>query len=191
MDYAQDNGKVLLIDSPYTLASQRLSITDDPEIRRTRRILLITFGVLLVLAALGTVSSIAGNRITNNSKYSSDGVEIGRSLISVVFFSFGYLVAHRYSKIGLLVFAWLSIIGLVIGGIVVVQLLIVGLTFSTNARSINNSQTNGMLVGASTVFFVVIVIFVVASIIQIVIVRFAFKLAKLIEVKKSSFRQQI
>ncbi|CAM4936784.1 unnamed protein product [Rotaria socialis] len=128
MRYAQDNDKVLLIDSPYMPASQPLSLTDDPEIRRTRKILLILLSGILVLAVLGTIGSITGNGATNNSEYSSRGVQIGRSLISVVFLSFGYLVAHRYSKIGLLV---------------------------------------------------------------IVIVKFAFKLARLIEAKKASFCQQI
>ncbi|CAF4531728.1 unnamed protein product, partial [Rotaria socialis] len=103
MRYAQDNDKVLLIDSPYMPASQPLSLTDDPEIRRTRKILLILLSGILVLAVLGTIGSITGNGVTNNSEYSSRGVQIGRSLISVVFLSFGYLVAHRYSKIGLLV----------------------------------------------------------------------------------------
>ncbi|CAM4967961.1 unnamed protein product [Rotaria socialis] len=60
-----------------------------------------------------------------------------------------------------------------------------------NASSLNNSQTNGMLVGGSTAFFVVIVIIIAGSIVQIVIVKFAFKLARLIEAKKASFCQQI
>ncbi|CAF3127706.1 unnamed protein product [Rotaria socialis] len=191
MRYAQDNDKVLLIDSPYMPASQPLSLTDDPEIRRTRKILLILLSGILVLAVLGTIGSITGNGVTNNSEYSSRGVQIGRSLISVVFLSFGYLVAHRYSKIGLLVFAWLNIIGLVIDGIIVVLLFVAGLTSLTNASSVNNSQTNGMLVGGSTAFFVVIVIIIAGSIVQIVIVKFAFKLARLIEAKKASFCQQI
>ncbi|CAF3230728.1 unnamed protein product [Rotaria socialis] len=191
MRYAQDNDKVLLIDSPYMPASQPLSLTDDPEIRRTRKILLILLSGILVLAVLGTIGSITGNGATNNSEYSSRGVQIGRSLISVVFLSFGYLVAHRYSKIGLLVFAWLNIIGLVIDGIIVVLLFVAGLTSLTNASSVNNSQTNGMLVGGSTAFFVVIVIIIAGSIVQIVIVKFAFKLARLIEAKKASFCQQI
>ncbi|CAF3632865.1 unnamed protein product [Rotaria socialis] len=191
MRYAQDNDKVLLIDSPYMPASQPLSLTDDPEIRRTRKILLILLSGILVLAVLGTIGSITGNGVTNNSEYSSRGVQIGRSLISVVFLSFGYLVAHRYSKIGLLVFACLNIIGLVIDGILVVLLFVAGLTSLANASSLNNSQTNGMLVGGSTAFFVVIVIIIAGSIVQIVIVKFAFKLARLIEAKKASFCQQI
>ncbi|CAF3522522.1 unnamed protein product [Rotaria socialis] len=88
-------------------------------------------------------------------------------------------------------FAWLNIIGLVIDGIIVVLLFVAGLTSLTNASSINNSQTNGMLVGGSTAFFVVIVIIIAGSIVQIVIVKFAFKLARLIEAKKASFCQQI
>ncbi|CAM4967949.1 unnamed protein product [Rotaria socialis] len=247
MRYAQDNDKVLLIDSPYMPASQPLSLTDDPEIRRTRKILLILLsgilvlavlgtigsitgngvtnnseyssrgvqigrslisvvflsfgylvahryskiGLLVVLAVLGTIGSIAGNGVTNNFGYSSRGVQIGRSLISVVFLSFGYLVAHRYSKIGLLVFAWLNIIGLVISGIVVMLLFVLGLVSLTNPSSVNNTQAYGILIGESIVFFVVIVIIIAAFILQIVIVKFAFKLARLIEANKSSFRQQI
>ncbi|CAF3127688.1 unnamed protein product [Rotaria socialis] len=171
--------------------SKPFSLTEDPEIKRARKILGIILGVLIVLTVLSTIGSIAGNGVANNSEYSSRGVEIGQSLISVVFFSFGYFVVHRYSKIGLLVFAWLNIIGLVIDGILVVLLFVAGLTSVTNGSSVNNSQTNGMLVGGSTAFFVEIVIIIAAFILQIVIVKFAFKLARLIEAKKSSFRQQI
>ncbi|CAF3667639.1 unnamed protein product, partial [Rotaria socialis] len=147
-----------------------------------------------VLTVLSTIGSIAGNGVANNSEYSSRGVEIGQSLISVVFFSFGYFVVHRYSQGENLFqeeFAWLNIIGLVIDGILVVLLFVAGLTSVTNGSSVNNSQTNGMLVGGSTAFFVEIVIIIAAFILQIVIVKFAFKLARLIEAKKSSFRQQI
>ncbi|CAF4334185.1 unnamed protein product, partial [Rotaria magnacalcarata] len=101
MQYAQDNEKFVAMGSPYMPVSQLLSLTDDPEIRRTRKNLRILLGVLLVLAVLGTISSIAGVGITNNSKYSSRGAEISQSIISVVFLSFGYLVVHRYSNIGL------------------------------------------------------------------------------------------
>ncbi|CAF3691895.1 unnamed protein product [Rotaria socialis] len=188
---AQDKGNAVLITSLRTPASQPSSLTDDPEIRRTRKILLILLRTILVLAVLATIGSIAGNVVTNNSEYSSRGVEISRSLIPVVFLTFGYLVAHRYSKIGLLVSSWLNIIELVINAIIIVLLFVACLTSLTNASSVNNSQTNGMLVGASIVFFVLIVIIIAALILHIVIGKFAFKLARLIEAKKSSFCQQI
>ncbi|CAF3127670.1 unnamed protein product [Rotaria socialis] len=187
----QNHEKVVAMDTPYMPVSQLLSLNDDPEIRRTRKILLVILGVLFVLAVLGTIGSIAGNGVTNNFGYSSRGVQIGRSLISVVFLSFGYLVAHRYSKIGLLVFAWLNIIGLVISGIAVMLLFVLGLVSLTNPSSVNNTQAYGILIGESIVFFVVIVIIIAAFILQTVIVKFAFKLARLIEANKSSFRQQI
>ncbi|CAM4987701.1 unnamed protein product [Rotaria socialis] len=103
MHTAQEKDNAVLIDSPCMPASQPLSLTDDPEIRRTLKILLILLSGILVLAVLATVGSVAGNGVTNNSEYSSRGVEISRSLIPVVFLSFVYLVAHRYSKIALLV----------------------------------------------------------------------------------------
>ncbi|CAM4936780.1 unnamed protein product [Rotaria socialis] len=191
MHTAQEKDNAVLIDSPCMPASQPLSLTDDPEIRRTLKILLILLSGILVLAVLATVGSVAGNGVTNNSEYSSRGVEISRSLIPVVFLSFVYLVAHRYSKIALLVFVWLNIIGLVIAGIILVLLFVVGLTSLTNGSSVNNSQTNGMRVGGSIVFFVVIFIIFAAFILHIVIGKFAFKLARLIEAKKPSFCQQI
>ncbi|CAM4965179.1 unnamed protein product [Rotaria socialis] len=103
MKYEQGNENAVMVASSTLPVSKPFSLTEDPEIKRARKILGIILGVLIVLTVLSTIGSIAGNGVANNSEYSSRGVEIGQSLISVVFFSFGYFVVHRYSKIGLLV----------------------------------------------------------------------------------------
>ncbi|CAF1625952.1 unnamed protein product [Rotaria magnacalcarata] len=187
MQYAQDNEKFVAMGSPYMPVSQLLSLTDDPEIRRTRKNLRILLGVLLVLAVLGTISSIAGVGITNNSKYSSRGAEISQSIISVVFLSFGYLVVHRYSNIGLRVFAWLNIIDLVIVGIALAILVICGLVVVSTTSSVVDAEQKGILVGLSMVVIIAIILIIAGFILQIIIVKLAFKLARLIEAKKSLF----
>ncbi|CAF4383817.1 unnamed protein product [Rotaria socialis] len=151
--------------NPYVPVSQLLSLADDPEIRRTRKNLRILLGVLLVLTVLGTISSITGNGIVNNSKYSSRGTEIAQSIISVLFLSFGYLAAQRYSKIGLRVFAWLNIIELVIMGIVLAILVICGLVVVRAASSAANGEQKGILV-LSIVVVVVIIAVIIGLILQ-------------------------
>ena len=48
MQYEQDTDKVTMMNSPDTVASPVLLLAEDPEIKRTRKILLIILGVLLV-----------------------------------------------------------------------------------------------------------------------------------------------
>ncbi|CAF3379955.1 unnamed protein product [Rotaria socialis] len=186
MQYAQNNEKIVVMGNPYVPVSQLLSLADDPEIRRTRKNLRILLGVLLVLTVLGTISSITGNGIVNNSKYSSRGTEIAQSIISVLFLSFGYLAAQRYSKIGLRVFAWLNIIELVIMGIVLAILVICGLVVVRAASSAANGEQKGILV-LSIVVVVVIIAVIIGLILQVIIVKMSFKLARLIEAKESLF----
>ncbi|CAF4792577.1 unnamed protein product, partial [Rotaria socialis] len=47
MHYAQGNEKLVLTANPYTPISQPMPLTEDPEIRRTRKIVLIIVGVCL------------------------------------------------------------------------------------------------------------------------------------------------
>ncbi|CAF4910036.1 unnamed protein product [Rotaria socialis] len=95
MKYEQGNENAVLVASSTLPVSKPFSLTEVSEIKRARKILRIILGVLIYNWF------DAGNGVANNSEYSSRGVQIGRSLISVVFLSFGYFVAHRYSKIRL------------------------------------------------------------------------------------------
>ncbi|CAM2726260.1 unnamed protein product [Rotaria socialis] len=174
MQYAQGSEKVVLTTSPYMPVSQPLSLNEDPEIRRTRKVLLIIVGVCLGLAVLGVVSSIVGSEAP------------------IIFLSFGCLVAYRYSPTGLKVFAWLNVVGLVILGIGVIVCIFFGFVSLTVVASAANDRGQGIQVGVSImVLLFVTIILIAAFILQIVIMKLAFKLARLIEAKKSLPHQQI
>ncbi|CAF1525081.1 unnamed protein product, partial [Rotaria magnacalcarata] len=89
------------MDSSHKPLSQPLLLTEDPEIRRTRKVLLITIGVVLGLSVLGTITTIAANGILYFSKHPLLGPAIVQSPISLILFIFGCLVIYRYSPIGL------------------------------------------------------------------------------------------
>lgn len=48
MEYKLDSEKVVAVDITYPSAPTPLSLTEDPEIRRTRTRLMIILGILLV-----------------------------------------------------------------------------------------------------------------------------------------------
>ncbi|CAF3127617.1 unnamed protein product [Rotaria socialis] len=194
MQYEQGSEKVVPMASPYKSVSQPLSLAEDFEIRRTRKILLIMLGVCLglaVIGAAGAIGAIAGHYITNSTEYTTYRASIVQSFSSIVFFGFGYLVTHRYSRIGLQVFAWISIIELVIVGIALVLLVVFSLVFLTITNSTHNYNSWDIMVPLSIFVYIMIVFVIAACILRIVIVKFAFKLARLIETRKSSFCQHI
>ncbi|CAF4086602.1 unnamed protein product, partial [Rotaria magnacalcarata] len=158
MQHAQGNKKIVLTTGPYIPASQPFPLNEDPEIQPARKILLIIVGVCLGLTVIGAFSSIAGSGAPSNTQHSIRGAQIGQSLISVVFLSFGYLVACRYSQTGLQVFAWLNIVGLVILSIGLIILIFFGFISLTVLTSTSKNQGQGILAGVSimVIFFVLI-----------------------------------
>ncbi|CAF2058350.1 unnamed protein product [Rotaria magnacalcarata] len=194
MHHEQGSEQVVTVASPNKSVSQLLSLTEDSEIQRTRKILLIMLGVCLgltVIGAAGAIGLIAGHELTNNSEYKTYRASIVQSFSSIVFFGFGYLVTHRYSQIGLQVFAWINIIELVIVGVLLAFLAIFSLAFLTITNSTYNYNNWDIMVRLSIFVYIIIVFVIAACIVQIVIVTFAFKLARLIEARKSLFHQQI
>ncbi|CAF3859075.1 unnamed protein product [Rotaria magnacalcarata] len=153
MQYEERSGKAILMASPYTSISHTVALTEDREIRRTRKIVLIIVGVCLVVAVLGTINAIAGNEFVNHSKYNSPDAYIGQSLISVVFLSFGYLVAYRYSQRRLQMFDWLKITALIIVGVGLALLFFFRSASLDTASSLNDGQGQAILVGLSIIAF--------------------------------------
>ncbi|CAF3522470.1 unnamed protein product [Rotaria socialis] len=192
MQYAQENEKVATIASSGIMISQPLPLNKDLEIRLTRIILLIMLGVSIgaaVLGVLGAIASIASNDVQYGSKYSIRQTGIGQSLISLLLYSFGYLVAYRYSQTGLRVFAWINIFALASAGIGLVVRMIFGFLVLTTPTSTDHGQL--ILASLSVFLFFVVIIIIACFVYQIVIIKHAFKLARLIEAKKSLFFQQI
>jgi hypothetical protein len=48
MQYKPENEKMVMMDGPYIAAPRPLLLTEDHQVQRTRKVLLIILGVLLV-----------------------------------------------------------------------------------------------------------------------------------------------
>ncbi|CAF2025392.1 unnamed protein product [Rotaria magnacalcarata] len=179
MQYSKKNENVAAIASPGIMVSQPLPLNKDPEIRETRKLILLILGVCIALSVFGTTGS----------KYSGRQAGIGQSLASLLLYSFAYLVTYRYSSTGLRAFAWISIFGLVSTGIGLVVLMI--FDFLTLTASTANANGQLILAGLSLDLLFLVIISIIAFVLQIMIIKLAFKLARLIGAKKSLFFQQL
>ncbi|CAF3565778.1 unnamed protein product [Rotaria sp. Silwood1] len=101
MRFEQGSEKVGMINTSSIPVSKPLSVIEDPEIQRTRKILLIILGVCLAFSVIGTINAISGNGISNRMQGTQRGAQIGQSLISVIFYGFGIFVAYQYYETGL------------------------------------------------------------------------------------------
>ncbi|CAF1418733.1 unnamed protein product [Rotaria sp. Silwood1] len=101
MQYKQESEKVGMINTFWMPVSKPISPAEDPEIQRTRKILLIILGVCLTFSIIGTINAISGNEIANRMQATQRGAQIGQSLISIIFYGFGIFVAYRYYETGL------------------------------------------------------------------------------------------
>ncbi|CAF1217710.1 unnamed protein product [Rotaria sordida] len=176
MQYKQGSETVDMINTPYILVSRPLSSNEDPEGLIMAGTITIIFGptIDICLIGNGNIAKIAG------------------CLISILFYTFGIFVAYRYYQTGLRVFAWLNIITLIILGIAIVALFITGITNSNNILlSIYNGQYPNTMIKTRTGAFVCAFIYIPDFILNIIIVKFSFKLAKLIDAKISLTSQQI
>ncbi|CAF4007127.1 unnamed protein product [Rotaria sordida] len=101
MQYKQGSEVVSMINASHTSVQRPFSLNEDPEIKRTRKILLTILSVFLALSVIGTISAIYENGISNSTQGTQGGVRIGQSLISVLFYGFGIFVAYGYFETGL------------------------------------------------------------------------------------------
>ncbi|CAF0803910.1 unnamed protein product [Rotaria sordida] len=191
MQYEQGSEKVNIVGAHNTLVAKPLPMNQDPEVQRTRRILLIVLGVCLALCLMNAINAIFGHNSQHHIKQTQHGVQVGQSLISIAFYTFGIIAAYRYSQIGLRVFAWLGVISLIILGIAIAVFLIFGITAITAGSVTDDNMSKSLMIGTSFVFFILACVVIVAFILTIIIVKLAFKLAKLINGKQTVVIQQI
>ncbi|CAF0907571.1 unnamed protein product [Rotaria sordida] len=192
MQYKQGNEKVYMMDGYNQPLSKLFPFNQDPEIQRTRKILLIILGVCLGILLSGMINVIFGPTIDICLIGNGHIAEIIEYLISIILYTFGLFVVYRYSEIGLRVFAWLNIITLIIVGIVILALFIIGMT---NSNDINLSTLYGenptRIIKTQKGPFFCAFLYIPDCILTIIIVKFAFKLAKIINHKKSLPIQQV
>ncbi|CAF1222460.1 unnamed protein product [Rotaria sordida] len=165
----------------------KFSLIEDPQVQRTRRILSIILGTCICLSVLRMISVIFGNG-SNACLIKTEFVaEIVQFLSSILAYSFGLFVTRRYYETGLRIFAWLIILELVIIGIgiIIVVLIILGGIPRTVPNSTTYKDRDSLMIrtqiGALTCAF----IYVFASVLDIIIAKFAFKLINLIGIKRS------
>ncbi|CAF1095365.1 unnamed protein product [Adineta steineri] len=134
---------MVVTNNPVTPTTKPLALVKDPQLQRSRKILLIMLGISLGLSLVNSfVQNVnyTGNLQTNTI--------VAIPIVSIAFDGFGLLVSYKYSEIGLRVFAWLGMIILVCMGIGflwlflgdVAVLAIVGVAFSA-ANSVNDNST--------------------------------------------------
>ncbi|CAF1605411.1 unnamed protein product [Rotaria sordida] len=191
MQGGQTNEKMVTVDVPNIAVPIKLALLKDHQIQRTRRTFSVILGVLIGLGVFATIVSFYGS---NNDICLLTPRRVPKTieyLMSIIFCIFGFHVAHRYSTIGLRVFAWLIIFELVIDGIMIIVFFHIGATASHARNSNVYRQSEARISYTSPNAFLCALIYIFDFIFDIIIVRLAFKLAKLIEIRKSSIIQQI
>ncbi|CAF0872362.1 unnamed protein product [Rotaria sordida] len=149
MQYEQGSEKVNIVGAHNTLIAKPLPMNQDPEVQRTRRIFLIVLGVCLALCLMNAINAIFGHNSQHHIKQTQRGVQVGQSLISIAFYTFGIIATYRYSQIGLRVFAWLGIISLIILGIATAVFLIFGITAITAGSVTDDNMSKSLMIAGT------------------------------------------
>ena len=191
MQYVQGNDTRTMMNSYHIVGSPVLSLAKDPQIKRTRKILLIILGVCFVLSVLGAINGFISTGITDTYWQSERYGQSIRSVISVLYFALGYLVAYRYYSIGLRVFAWVCIIDLIISGIAFGLIIYLAFTYIATQSKAGDEQFEAITGEMKIVILFAIIVIIISFILTMVIIKLAFKLATLIENKKSKRIQQM
>ncbi|CAF1386427.1 unnamed protein product [Rotaria sordida] len=171
----------------------KFSLTRDSQIQRTRKILSIILGTYTCLGVLGTITVIFGNSSNACSIKTTRIAEIIELLSLILVCSYGLFVTHYYCETGLRVFVWLIIIELVMISISII--IVIFIIFRGIHRPAPNStiyrERDSLMIRTQIGAFFCAFIYIVAFVLDIIIVKFAFKLAKLIAVKRSLTVPQI
>ncbi|CAF0857419.1 unnamed protein product [Adineta ricciae] len=166
-----------------TVPQKPPSLEQQPEVVRTRKTLLIFIGILFVLCFINfmfVIHSLATSS-SNKDQPPNSSSQLVSILIAFVYYGFGVLVTYRYYQTGLLAFAWLGFVSLLLMLAVVIVILI-GVIITTSHLGF----VKGILVGV-----IFIVICLAASLLQIFAVRYAFRLSKLLRSTKRFTIEQI
>jgi len=156
----------------FNLPNELPSLKQPPEVIGTRKTLLILIGVLLIFWFMDLVFTVyiyATNDSPKDQSLNSSS-QLVSLFLSIVYYGFGFLVTYRYYRTGLLVFAWLGFLSLLIYAV----LIVIALILVTTILNAGVGQTIGIVI-------VTIIVFLIASLLQGFIVRYAFLLSKLLK----------
>ncbi|CAF2361054.1 unnamed protein product [Rotaria sp. Silwood2] len=159
------------------------SLLHDPVVNRTRKILLILIGILLVLGLIYFIFILHSYAAKNSlqSQLPNNSAQLVSILIYIVYYSFGLLVTYRYYQTGLLVFAWLGSVSLLLI-LAIAMVILIGIIVATSRLGF----VKGIIVA-----IIFIIIFLTALLLQIFTVRYAFVLSKLLKNTKRLTTEQI
>lgn len=88
-----------------TILNRSVSFTEEPEVNRIRKILLILIGILLFLGFINFIFILHAYTTTDalHSQLPNSSSQLVSILISIFYYGFGLLVTYRYYQTGLLV----------------------------------------------------------------------------------------
>ncbi|CAF1325118.1 unnamed protein product [Adineta ricciae] len=183
MQYEQGTEKVFMASAPTA------SSNDDRQLQRTRKILLIVFGIFLGLSIFSLAMPFMGVSTATYGLERNYTPQFVQSILSIAFYSFGYYVAHNYHPIGLRVVAWIMIISAVflclttIGVFILLIVIMAGVEFPREFQSL--AVFGGVLLS------VVAVVSLIVFIVEIILIKLCFKLARLIDARDKFLHQQV
>ncbi|CAF1376226.1 unnamed protein product [Adineta ricciae] len=184
MDYDSAAGKGVLSDGPYMPLSKPLPFTDHPQIQRTRQIHFILNGILLILSVIDLVLGLTGVKFLNDQGMHVMAYYISQAIVWILLSIFGLLVAYKYNRTGLLIFAWVNVVLLVILGVLIIIILsIIGwLSFSKRFRQHYEPPLFVVILSIVGIVFIAI---------RIYVIKVAMKLARLIKMNKNLINETI
>ncbi|UJR23049.1 hypothetical protein I4U23_026075 [Adineta vaga] len=174
-DGLADNSAMI---SATNLSNKPPSLEQHPEIKQVRKRLLIFIGIDLVLCLVNFLfiihSYAASESLESQSPNSSS--QLALVIILLIYYGFGLLCVYRYYKTGILFFALLGIITLLLTSTIVIMLLLRIIHIATNKGFVNA----GIIVA---IIYVSICSFVL--IFQLMIIFYCFKFYILLKRNKS------
>ncbi|CAF3428905.1 unnamed protein product [Rotaria sp. Silwood1] len=160
------------------------SLSQNPELNQVRKLLFFFIGIDLVFSLINFLfvihSYAASESLESQSPNSSS--QLALVIVSVIYYGFGLLVTHRYYQTGLLVFALLGLIVFLVTSIVIIMLLI---------RIIQTAKQVGFVAAGIIVAIIFVTICSLGLILQLFIIRYAFKLYTLLKKNKRLTIEQI
>ncbi|UJR32872.1 hypothetical protein I4U23_020333 [Adineta vaga] len=164
--------------------NQRL-LTDDPQVKQTRKRLIGVIIVCLTLTIIGLARELFKSNYQAYKLDTNPNLYFGLTFIIILLYGFGIFVAYKYSIMGLRVYAGLNIIHL----IYTVIATVVGIVMITQVKNDLN-HTDGHDHDKTSTSMTSVMSFVVSAIaigaiisvvISVFIIIFSFKLAKAIQ----------
>ncbi|CAF1357293.1 unnamed protein product [Adineta ricciae] len=155
---------------------------DRSEIKQTRCILLTIISISFGLAIIHTIYSFAWFACDNSPKQSQQDESLLISLLSLLFFGFGLYVTHNYCRLGLYMFAWSGIAVLIGSGVCILHLIVGIMTLVPVYHATNNKD---FVINTLMLLLMIAVLHLSAFVVTLIVIKLAFKLAKLIDANEN------